>query len=100
MTNETTYSNVIIGAVQTKSLAIIADKLVQCEVLYHDKGWVYSTIRCMTELFSSVELRALRQAKLICNPAHNAVLFAKDLGNIVKEYANEDGIKIKDCNLI
>lgn len=96
MTNETTYTNVIIGAAQTSSLAIIAEELLKCKYLYaHKNGYVSTTIRCMKDTFSTDELKALCAAKLICNPSHNSILFRRELGNIVKEYAQEDGIKLR-----
>ena len=95
MTNETTYTNVIIGAAQTGLLAIIAEELLKCKYLYaHTNGYVSSTIRCMKDVFSIDQLNALRKARLICNPSHNSILFRRELGNIVKQYAQEDGIKL------
>jgi hypothetical protein len=95
MTNETTYTNVIIGAAQTGLLAIIAEELLKCEYLYaHTNGYVSSTIRCMKDVFSTDELKALCKARLICNSSHNSILFRRELGNIVKKYAQEDSIKL------
>lgn len=96
----TTYTSLLIGAIENGLTSLIADRLVDCECLYNNKGgFVSSTIRCLKDILSAAEIKALVAAKMIGKiKGSNAIVFNRAISTEIKEIATEEGIKIQDIS--
>lgn len=95
MTNETTYSSFIIGAIENNLVSLIADRLSQCEYLYSKGAIVLSTISCVKDLLTTEELKALVAARMIAKSKNNLIAFNVAISVEITEIANEDRLTIK-----
>lgn len=95
MTNKTTYTSLIIGAIENNLVSLIADRLSQCEYLYSKGSAVFSTIKCVKDILTIQELRALVSAKMIAKSKNsNGIVFNKEISAEIFEIAEEDGLAI------
>lgn len=100
MENTVAYNSLLIGAIENGLTSLVADRLVDCEYLYNNKGgFVSSTIRCIKDILSAAEIKALVAAKMIGNiKGSNAIVFNRAISNEIKEIATEENISIKDIS--
>lgn len=100
MTNTVAYNSLLIGAIENGLTSLIADRLVDCEYLYNNKGgFVSSTIRCIKDILSAAEIKALVAAKMIGKVRNsNYIVFNRAISNEIKEIAAEENINIKDIS--
>lgn len=95
MTNKTTYTSFIIGAIENNLVSLIADRLCQCEYLYTKGCVVLSTIKCVKDILTTEELKALVSAKMIAKAKDNLIVFNREISAEIFKIAEEDDITIK-----
>ncbi len=95
-----TYTSLLIGAIENGLTSLIADRLVDCEYLYNDKGgFVSSTIRCLKDILSAAEIKALVAANMIGKVRNsNSIVFNRAISTEIKAIAKEESIAMKDIS--